>query len=150
MKRILSLTFLVAEFALSTSCNKSSSTPAATAPGANGSNSFTWVDGTTTHNCDSAYASANFKTIFVYKGGTASRFFFEINLTSLAVGNYNVTSSGTNAIAYIRPTSSSTFQSVAGGVQITNNANNTLTGTGVASITLSERVTFTFTNLPIR
>jgi hypothetical protein len=150
MRRIFSLAFILASIVFTTSCTKSNSTPATTTPGANGSNTFTWVDGTTTHNCDSAYASANFKTIFVYKGGTASRFFFEINLSSLAVGNYTVSGTGANAIAYIRPANATTYQAVAGGVQITANANNTITGTGVASITTMERVNFTFTNLPIR
>ncbi len=118
----------------------------------NGANTFTWIDNSITYNCDSAYASAQYKSIFVYKGATVTRYFFEINLTSIAVGTYSLTTTG-NALAYIRPGTSALLTSFAGSLAITANANNKITGAGVSTVnssTLGERINFTFTDLPIR
>jgi hypothetical protein len=114
-----------------------------------GANTFVWVNGTDSLRCDSAYASANFKTIFAYKGSGANRYFFEINLTSLAVGQYSFVAPTSNAFAYIRPSSANTLIGFAGALQISANANNTITGVGVASVA-QERVNFVFSALPIR
>lgn len=118
----------------------------------NGGNTFTWIDNNVTYNCDSAYASNQYKTIFVYKGASTTRYFFEINLTGLAVANYPFTTSG-NALAYIRPSTTSILTSFAGALTVTANANNKMTGTGVATVNSSingERINFTFTDLPVR
>lgn len=150
MKQLLFVTFIAtALFACkkdnTTSTNNSSSTT-------NGGNTFTWVDNNVTYNCDSAYASNQYKTIFVYKGANTTRYFFEINLTGLTVANYPFTTNG-NALAYIRPSTTALLTSFAGALTITTNANNKITGAGVATVNSStngERVNFTFTDLPIR
>ncbi len=119
---------------------------------ANGANTFTWVDNSITYNCDSAFASTQFKTIFVYKGATTNKYFFEINLTGLAVANYPFTTTG-NALAYIRPATSGLLTAFAGSLAISANANNKISGAGVTTINsggLGERINFTFTDLPVR
>lgn len=149
MKKLLILSFIALTLF---SCKKDAATTNGGST-ANGANTFTWTDNTVTYNCDSAYASAQYKTIFVYKGGSTTRYFFEINLTGLSVANYPFTTSG-NALAYIRPgTTSSLLTSFAGALAITANANNKITGAGVATVnssTLGERINFTFTDLPVR
>lgn len=150
MKKLLSVAIIAtALFA----CKKDSTTSTTNSGSTtNGGNTFTWVDNNVTYNCDSAYASTQYKTIFAYKGATTSRYFFEINLTGLAVANYPFTTSG-NALAYVRPSTTALLTSFAGALTITANANNKMTGTGVATVnssTTGERITFTFTDLPIR
>jgi hypothetical protein len=148
MRALLSITCLLFLAIGFTSCSKDAN--AANNTGAAiGANTFTWVEGSTTLSCDSAYASSNFKTIFATKGGGANRYYFEINLASIAIGNYTFPTSP-NAFSYVRPSNSGILVGSAGGVQITANANNTISGNGVATISSTERVNFTFTNLPIR
>jgi hypothetical protein len=121
--------------------------------GANGLGAVTWVEGGggagTPIVCDSAYASAQYKSIFVYKGATTTRYFFEINLTSLAPAIYSLSTSG-NAVAYDRPGSSG--NSTGGGsITVIINANNKLSGTGIVSIpSINDRVYITIKDLPIR
>lgn len=149
MKRLFILAFITTSFF---ACKKDAATTNGGST-ANGANTFTWTDNSVTYNCDSAYASAQFKTIFVYKGGSTTRYFFEINLTGLSVANYPFTTTG-NALAYIRPgASSAILTSFAGSLAITANSNNKITGAGVATVnssTLGERINFTFTDLPLR
>lgn len=149
MKRLFILAFITTSLF---ACKKDAATTNGGST-ANGANTFTWTDNSVTYNCDSAYASAQFKTIFVYKGGSTNRYFFEINLTGLSVANYPFTTTG-NALAYIRPgASSAILTSFAGSLAITANSNNKITGAGVATVnssTLGERINFTFTDLPLR
>jgi len=79
MKKLLTLSFIALTLF---ACKKDAATTNGGST-ANGANTFTWTDNTVTYNCDSAYASAQYKTIFVYKGGSATRYFFEINLTGI-------------------------------------------------------------------
>jgi hypothetical protein len=149
MKQLLLVAFIATTLF---ACKKDAATTTNSGSTTNGGNTFTWVDNNVTYNCDSAYASNQYKTIFVFKGASTSKYFFEINLTGLAVANYPFTTSG-NALAYIRPSTSGILTSFAGALTVTANANNKITGTGVATVNSSvngERVNFTFTDLPIR
>lgn len=150
MKQLLLIAFIATTLI---ACNKNATTTTTNnGSSTNGINTFTWVDNNVTYNCDSAYASNQYKTIFVYKGTSTTRYFFEINLTSLAVANYPFTTSG-NALTYIRPSTTALLTSFAGALTVTANANNKMTGTGVATVNSSangERINFTFTDLPIR
>lgn len=152
MKKVLSLLSIIAlSVCVFTSCKKDS-TAATSTNNTNGANTFTWTESSnsgTTLSADSAYATTTYKTIFVYKGNTSSRHFFEINLSSLAVGNYSFATSP-NALAYKRPSTSSLIVATAGNVNITTNANNTISGTGVATISSTESINFSFTNLPVK
>ncbi|MBC7720588.1 MAG: hypothetical protein H7068_01115 [Pedobacter sp.] len=148
MKQLLAVVFIATTLF---ACTKD----AATTNGGsttNGGNTFTWVDNSITYNCDSAYASTQYKTIFVFKGATTTKYFFEINLTSLAVANYSFTTQG-NTLSYIRPSNTALLTSFAGSLGITTNANNKITGVGVATVnssTTGERINFSFTDLPVR
>ena len=127
-----------------------------------GSDVFVWTENDNTFaaantiKCDSAYASAQFKTIFVYKGATTTRYFYEINLSSLAVGAYSITSTSANAVAYIRPSSTGLQTGTAGSISISANASNKITGDGTISMPFAaggnttSRVYIKFTNLPVR
>ncbi len=120
--------------------------------GANGAGAFTWVEGGggagTPIVCDSAYASAQYKSIFVYKGANATRYFFEINLTSLAAASYPMSTAG-NAVAYDRLGNMST--GTAGSINILANSNNKISGTGVISMpSINDRLYITMKDLPIR
>lgn len=147
MKQLLLVAFIATTLF---ACTKDAATTTNGGSTINGGNTFTWVDNNVTYNCDSAYASNQYKTIFVYKGASTTRYFFEINLTSLAVANYPFTTSG-NALTYIRPSTTALLTSFAGALTVTANANNKITGTGVATVNSSangERITFT--DLPVR
>ena len=144
MKQVLAVIFIATTLFACTKDGASTNGGSTT----NGGNTFTWVDNSITYNCDSAYASTQYKTIFVFKGATTTRYFFEVNLTSLAVANY--TFGGSNALSYIRPTSAQLLTASAGSLAITANANSKISGAGTATIAASERVTFTFTDLPVR
>lgn len=148
--------FLLFFICSATACDRNSDAtlpppPTSSAPGAG---TFTWVEGNagagTAIICDSAYASAQFKTIFAFKGGAATRYQFEINLSSLSAGNYSVATNG-NAVAYIRPGSSAIGTGTAGGITISANANNELSGNGVVTMpTINDRVYITMNKVPLR
>lgn len=149
MKKIVKkIAITLSVICLVTSCKKDSSTSNSTSTGI-GAGTFTWTEtnNSTVQTADSAYASTNYKTIFAYKGGT--QYFFEINLSSLAVGTYSLTTSA-NVLTYKRPADANYLVATAGGIEITANANNKLTGSGVGTITATERVNVTFTNMPIQ
>jgi|GEM_PF-1928157 len=123
------------------------------------SDNFVWTENDNTFataniiKCDSAYASAQFKTIFVYKGPAVTKYYFEINLSSLAVASYSVNTA--NQVTYLRP-GSLLLAGFGGAIDITANANNKITGTGVISLpfaasgSTTSRVYIKFTDLIVK
>ena len=133
MKKLTPL-LLIALFAItSVSCSDNdnvttSQTPVTPVAG----DGFRWTDssGSTEQTVNNPYASNSFKTIFATNtgGGTV----YEINLTSIVPGAYDVMASG-NAFYYRSTTMSAAFVPTSGSVVITANANNKLTGTFTAA-----------------
>lgn len=133
MKKLSSL-FLIALFATtSISCSDNddtTTTPMPVTPVA--SDGFKWTEngGSTEQTVNNPYVSNQFKSIFATNtgGGTV----YEINLTSIAVGTYDVMASG-NAFYYRSTIMSAAFAPTSGSVIITANANNKLSGTFTAT-----------------
>ena len=132
MKKLSSL-LLIALFAItSVSCSDNgdvTTTPPVTPVASDG---FKWTDSSssTEQTVNNPYASNQYKTIFATNTGGST--VYEINLTSIAVGTYDVMASG-NAFYYRSTTMSSPFNPTSGSVTITANANNKLTGTFTAT-----------------
>ncbi len=151
MKKVSSL-LLLALFAITTiSCSKDdgavpTSTPVSPVAG----DGFRWTDSSSSsvQTVNNPYASNQFKTIFATNtgGGTV----YEINLTSIAIGTYDIMASG-NAFFYQNSTMSAAFSPTSGSVVITSNSNNKLTGTFTASGTGGgiTSVSGSFTNIAI-
>jgi hypothetical protein len=139
-KQILLALFLSIFFV---SCKKDSDESRITTT--NASDGFRWKENSSTTflTVNNPYASQQFKTIFATRTGAGAGTIFEINLTSIAVGTYNFTASGTNAFYYNNNATGGAFNAVSGSVIITANDNNKLTGTfsvtgtgnGVTSVT---------------
>jgi hypothetical protein len=93
---------------------------------------FRWTDSSssTTQTVNNPYASNTFKSIFATNTGGGT--IFEINLTSIAVGTYDVMASG-NAFYYRNTSMPAAFSPTSGSVVITANANNKLSGTFTAT-----------------
>ncbi|SFA75792.1 hypothetical protein SAMN05660845_0398 [Flavobacterium swingsii] len=93
---------------------------------------FRWTDSSssTEQTVNNPYANNSFKTIFATNTGSGT--VYEINLTAIAVGTYDVVASG-NAFYYRSTTMSAAFVPTSGSVVITANANNKLTGTFTAT-----------------
>ncbi|MBP9793970.1 MAG: hypothetical protein KBC56_08230 [Flavobacterium sp.] len=111
---------------------------------------FRWTDSTssTTQTVDNPYASNTFSSIFATNTGGGT--IFEINLTSIAAGTYDIMASG-NAFYYRNSTMPAAFTPTSGSVVITANANNKLTGTFTATGTGGgvTSVSGSFTNIVI-
>ncbi len=133
MKSKITSIFLMFVFSLTTiSCttdDDNSGNNTIPTPGGDG---FTWVDssGATLQTVNKPYASSQYKTIFATITGGST--VYEINLTSIAVGTYNLTTSG-NALYYKNATMTAPFSPTSGTVVITANASNKLSGTFTAS-----------------
>lgn len=132
-KKLTSLVLIALLAITSVSCSDNDDVavaPASTAPVAG--DGFRWTDssGSTVQTVNNPYANNTFKTIFATNtgGGTV----YEINLTSIGVGTYDVMASG-NAFYYKSTTMSAAFVPTSGSVVITANANNKLTGTFTAT-----------------
>ncbi len=162
MKKSAFKILLVAVVAMyATACTKEDTSGSNSGGGTTGgSDVFVWTENDNTFaaaniiKCDSAYASAQYKSIFVYKGATATKYFFEINLSSIAVANYSIGS--TNAVAYVRP-GSQIISGTAGNIEITANAGGKISGTGTISMPFNTATNPTgsivyvrFTNLQVR
>lgn len=132
MKSKITSLFLIALFSLTAiSCSTEDAIGNLPIPGL-GADGFTWVDssGVTIQTVNNPYASNQFKTIFATITGGST--VYEINLTSIAVGTYNITASG-NALYYKNAAMSAPFSPTSGTVIITANASNKLSGTFVAT-----------------
>lgn len=79
---------------------------------------------------DSAHYYSSFTTIFAFKNGTSNS--FEINLSSLAVGAYTLSSATGNALTFV--TSSTTYTAHTGNVFITTNNGSKLSGTFTSTL----------------
>ncbi len=148
MKKLASL-FLIAILAITSfSCSndddsKTNQTPVAT-------DGFKWTDssGSTVQTVNNPYANNQFKSIFATNTGGST--VFEINLTSIATGTYDIMASG-NAFYYRSTTMAAAFTPTSGSVVITANANNKLSGTFTATGTGGgiTSVSGSFTNIVI-
>lgn len=86
---------------------------------------FKWTpNGQAQVTADSSHYYNSFTTIFAFKTGTLSS--IEINLSSLSVGTYSLSSTTGNALSYVNK--NVTYNSVAGSVSITSSADNKLSG----------------------
>jgi hypothetical protein len=74
---------------------------------------------------DSAYYFSQFTTIFAFKNGTNSS--VEINLSSLGLGSYSISSVTGNALTFVN--GSSTYTAPSGYCNITGTSDNLLVGT---------------------
>jgi hypothetical protein len=133
MKLKITIFFLAALFSLSiTSCTNGDNNSSSNNTPATGADGFTWTDssGATVQTVNNPYASSQYKTIFatITSGSTV----YEINLTSIAVGTYNLSASG-NALYYKNAAMSTAFSPTSGTVVITANASNKLSGTFTAT-----------------
>jgi len=111
------------------SCIKASSDPdknVSTAPSGNTSTtSFQWTPNSGSGiTADSSNYYASFTTIFAFKNGINNS--IEINLSSLAVGAYTLSSSTGNALTYVA--NSTTYTAKSGVVNITANTSTNLSG----------------------
>jgi len=79
---------------------------------------------------DSAHYYNSFTTIFAFKNGNANS--FEINLSSLAVGAYTLSSATGNALTFV--TASTNYTANSGSVFITTNNGSKLSGTFNATL----------------
>lgn len=133
MKKISSLLLITMFVITSISCSDNDDvavTPTPVTPVAG--DGFKWTEngGSTEQTVNNPYASNSFKTIFATNTGVGT--VYEINLTSIAVGTYDVMASG-NAFYYRTATMSAAFVPTSGSVVITANANNKLSGTFTAT-----------------
>ncbi len=110
-------------------CAKASSDPdknVSTTPAGNTSTtSFQWTPGVgNSITADSSNYYSSFTTIFAFKNGNNNS--LEINLSSLAVGSYTLSSATGNALTYIA--NSSTYTAKSGQVNITANSSTNISG----------------------
>ncbi len=73
---------------------------------------------------DSSHYYSSFTTIFAFKSGNANS--VEINLASLAVGTYSISSVTGNALSYVKD--ATTYNASAGSVTISSHADNKIAG----------------------
>jgi len=129
-------------------CKKDETTPGTTTTPANNS-SFTWTAGSGSKvTADSANYYSSITTIYAFKNGASNS--IEINLSSLAVGAYSISSATGNALTFV--TSSTTYTAHSGNVNITTSNGTRLSGTFSASLsggTLTS-ISGDFTNIPAR
>ncbi|RYY84914.1 MAG: hypothetical protein EOO15_18285 [Chitinophagaceae bacterium] len=141
MKRIALFAIVLATLA---SCKKSSETTNNNTPGASG---FTWTEGSgAAITADSAYFTAAFNTLIVWKQGLGKH--IEINLSAGTPATYNFSSG--NAFTLI--TGGSSYAASGGSLTVSSNANGKISGTfstsgSGASLTA---VTGSFTDIPVR
>jgi hypothetical protein len=132
MKSKITSIFLLFLFLLTAiSCSNDDNSSTNTIPTA-GADGFTWTDssGSKVQTVNNPYVSNQYKTIFATNTSVGT--VYEINLTSIAVGTYDLTVSG-NALYYRNAVMSAPFSPTSGTVVITANASNKLSGTFTAT-----------------
>jgi uncharacterized protein DUF6252 len=114
-------------------CGKDTATPEEdpSTPTPVSTGGFSWTpSGGSQVVADSTHYYSSFTTIFAFKNGNANS--FEINLSSLAVGAYTLSSATGNALSFV--TSSTTYTAHTGSVFITTNNGSKLSGTFNATL----------------
>ena len=134
-KTAVKITLLLAlSLAIFTGCQKDNADPATDDPGTTtpvNKGSFSWTPaGGTSVTADSAHYYSSFTTIFAFKNGNANS--FEINLSSLAVGAYTLSSATGNALTFV--TAATTYTAHSGSVLITTNNGSKMSGTFSATL----------------
>jgi hypothetical protein len=124
MKTLPIKTILFSLSMLFFSCAKNKDEPEPVTPINRGN--FNWQSNQGTQvKADSAYYFSQFTTIFAFKNGTNSS--VEINLSSLALGSYSISSVTGNALTFVN--GSSTYTAPSGYCNITGTSDNLLVGT---------------------
>ncbi len=122
----LPILFLSTLFILN-GCAKSETDPEKEIPigVANPTDDFKWTPANGSQvTADSSHYYSSFTTIFAFKSGNANS--IEINLASLAVGTYSLSSVTGNALSYVKD--ATTYNASAGSVTISAHADNKIAG----------------------
>lgn len=126
---LLSLSLLIFSGCQKDNADPKVDDPGTTAPVNKGSFSWTPAGGSAI-TADSAHYYTSFTTIFAFKNGNATT--FEINLSSLAVGAYTLSTATGNALTFV--TASTTYTAHTGNVLITTNNGSKMSGTFNATL----------------
>lgn len=138
---------ICAAFFVLYSCKKDDPQPVNNNP-ATPSGNFTWnVNGSTSFTADSTYAYYSYTSFYAFKGGTNNS--IEINLGSLAVGTYTISSATGNALTLVK---NGTSYSASSGTVSISSSGSKLSGTLTAAFsgTVVTGLIGQFTDVPMR
>lgn len=131
------------------SCKKSETTTNSTNPTITGKDKAQWTFDGTSSSADSSFALLAYNRIMAYKDIGVNAKSLTINLSSLAVGTYTLSSVSPNVLTYVvAQTVDHTSQS--GTVNITANTGAKLSGTYNALMDNGLTFSGTFSEIPIR
>ncbi len=149
-KTILIITVILSTIAVISSCSKSETGNIISNTGNNGQGAAQWSFDGIASSSDSSFAMASLNRIMAYRDVTSVQSkIFNLNLSSLSVGNYTLSTAAPNVLVY-RVSTTVDHTSQSGTINITSNTGTKLSGNYSALMDNGLTLTGTFTEVPIR
>ena len=150
MKKIIVITVLIFSTILVNSCKKSNNSGIVNSGYDTGKDKVQWTFDGTSSSCDSSFVLVSYNRIMAYKdlSGVQAKT-FTLNLRSLAVGNYPLSSTTPNVLTYIIATTLD-HTSQSGTVNITANTGTKMSGNFSAIMENGLPFSGTFSEVPLR